>query len=180
MTTTNLRKLKRLSPVELSYIAGFLDGDGSIYAQIVKRSDYRLKFQIRVSITFYQKTTRHWFLIQLKNQLQYGTLRKNKSNGMSDYTIVGEDAVKYCLEALRPHLKIKKRQATLLLQIIKQSQKKEEPHAFLTRCKLVDQVSRLNDSKVSEKRKITSETVRSLFLKLNLLSVPVETQSELP
>ena len=95
---------------------------------------------------------------------------------MSDYTIVGEDAVKYCLEALRPHLKIKKRQATLLLQIIKQSQKKEEPDAFLTRCKLVDQVSRLNDSKVSEQRKITSETVRSLFLKLNLLSVPVETQ----
>ena len=99
---------------------------------------------------------------------------------MSDYTIVGEDAVKHCLEALRPFLKIKKRQATLLLQIIEQSQKKEEPDAFLTRCKLVDQVSRLNDSKVSEKRKITSETVRSLFLKLNLLSVPVETQSELP
>ena len=179
MTTTNLRKLKRLSPIELSYIAGFLDGDGSIYAQIVKRSDYRLKFQIRVSITFYQKTTRHWFLIQLKNQLQYGTLRKNESNGMSEYTIVGEDAVKYCLEALRPHLKIKKRQATLLLQIIKQSQKEEEPSAFLTRCELVDQVSRLNASKVSKQRKITSETVRSLFLKLNLLSVPVETQSEL-
>ena len=59
MTTTNLRKLKRLSPIELSYIAGFLDGDGSIYAQIVKRYDYRLKFQIRVSITFYQKTTQH-------------------------------------------------------------------------------------------------------------------------
>ena len=59
MTTSNLRKLKRLSPVELSYIAGFLDGDGSIYAQIVKRSDYRLKFQIRVSISFHQKTTRH-------------------------------------------------------------------------------------------------------------------------
>ena len=54
MTTTNLRKLKRLSPIELS-IAGFLDGDGSIYAQIVKRYDYRLKFQIRVSIT-HQKT----------------------------------------------------------------------------------------------------------------------------
>jgi hypothetical protein len=109
-------------------------------------------------------------LIQLKNQLQYGTLRKNKSNGMSDYTIVGEDAVKSCLEALRPHLKIKKRQATLLLQIIEQSQKEEEPNAFLTRCKLVDQVSRLNDSKVSEQRKVTSETVRSLFLKLGDLS----------
>ena len=89
---------------------------------------------------------------------------------MSNYTIVGEDAVKHCLEALRPYLKMKKRQATLLLQIIEQSQKEEEPVAFLTRCKLVDQVSRLNDSKVSEQRKVTSETVRSLFLKLGDLS----------
>ena len=91
---------------------------------------------------------------------------------MSDYTIVGEDAVKHCLEVLRPHLKIKKRQATLLLQIIKQSQKKEEPDAFLTRCELVDQVSRLNDSKVSKKRKITSETVRLKFLELGYLECP--------
>ena len=75
---------------------------------------------------------------------------------------------------------MKKRQATLLLQIIEQSHKNEKPKAFLRRCKLVDEVFRLNDSKVSKKRKITSETVRSLFLKLNLLSVPVETQSELP
>jgi hypothetical protein len=59
MATTKINKLKRLTPMELSYIAGFLDGDGSIYAQIVKRADYRLRFQIRVSIGFYQKTTRH-------------------------------------------------------------------------------------------------------------------------
>jgi len=96
---------------------------------------------------------------------------------MSDYTIVGEEAVKHCLEALRPHLKMKKRQATLLLQIIEQSQKEEEPEAFLTRCELVDQVSRFNDAKLANQRKITSETVRSLFLVLDLLSVPVETQS---
>ena len=116
-------------------------------------------------------------MIQLKNQLHYGSLRKNAgdgaTSGMSDYTIVGNDAVKHCLEVLRPHLKMKKPQATLLLQIIEQSQKEEEPKAFLTRCELVDQVSRLNDSKG---RKITSDTVRSLFLELNLLRVPVETQ----
>jgi len=174
MTTTNLRKLKRLTaaPTELSYIAGFLDGDGSIYAQIVRRPDYRMKFQLRVSISFTQKTRRHWFLIQLKNQLHYGALRKNKETGMSDYTIVGEEAVKHCLEVLRPYLKMKRRQATLLLQIIEQSQKGEGPEAFLRRCELADQISRLNDSK---NRKITSDTVRSLFLELNLMDVPVET-----
>jgi hypothetical protein len=163
--------------MELSYIAGFLDGDGSIYAQIVKRSDYQLRFQLRVSVSFFQKTTRHWFLIQLKNQLRYGSLRKNPSSGMSDYTIVGNEAVKHCLEGLLPYLKMKKRQATLLLQIIEQSQKKQEPEAFLTLCQLADQVSRLNDSKVTKTRKITSDTVRSLFLELDFLSVPVETLS---
>ena len=107
-------------------------------------------------------------MFQLKKQLHYGTLRK-KADGISEYTIVGEDAVKHCLEVLRPHLKMKKRQATLLLQIIEQSHKNEEPKAFLRRCKLVDEVFRLNDSKVSKKRKITSETVRLKFLELGYL-----------
>ena len=43
-----------------AYIAGFLDGDGCINAQIVKRPDYKLQFQIRVTLTFFQKTKRHW------------------------------------------------------------------------------------------------------------------------
>jgi len=40
----------------LAYIAGFLDGDGSIFFQIIPRKDYKQKFQIRSSIAFYQKT----------------------------------------------------------------------------------------------------------------------------
>ena len=39
---------------EKSYIAGFLDGDGSIMAQLVKRKGYKLGFQVRTSIVFYQ------------------------------------------------------------------------------------------------------------------------------
>ena len=107
-------------------------------------------------------------MLQLKKQLHYGTLRKNP-DGISEYTIVGEDAVKHCLEVLRPNLRLQRRQATLLLQIIEQSHKNEKPKAFLRRCKLVDEVFRLNDSKVSKKRKITSETVRLKFLELGYL-----------
>jgi len=51
--------MKDISEKEKSYIAGFLDGDGCVNAQIVRREDYRLRFQIRVSITFFQKTKRH-------------------------------------------------------------------------------------------------------------------------
>ncbi len=41
-----------MSDEDKAYIAGFLDGDGSIMAQLVFRKDYRLGYQIRVSIVF--------------------------------------------------------------------------------------------------------------------------------
>jgi intein-encoded DNA endonuclease-like protein len=49
-------KMRFMESTTLAYIAGFLDGDGSIFFQIVPRKDYKRKFQIRSSIAFYQKT----------------------------------------------------------------------------------------------------------------------------
>eukprot|EP01047_Picozoa_sp_COSAG01_P000437 COSAG01_NODE_8_length_44037_cov_102.614593_11_plen_93_part_00 len=91
---------------------------------------------------------------------------------MSEYTIVGKESVNHCIRLLKPYLKLKKRHAVLILQIIEQLQKTQEPQAFVKLCEEVDKFGELNDSK---KRQVTSTTVRSLFLKLNLLSVPVET-----
>ena len=54
-----LQQLKRINKTELAYLAGFVDGDGCINAQIVRKPGYKLKFQIRVTLSFYQKTTRY-------------------------------------------------------------------------------------------------------------------------
>ncbi len=43
----------------LAYIAGFLDGDGCVLAQIVSGKQYKHKFTVRVSVTFFQKAKRH-------------------------------------------------------------------------------------------------------------------------
>jgi intein-encoded DNA endonuclease-like protein len=51
--------MKNISEKELSYIAGFLDGDGCVNAQIIRRKNYELLFQIRVSVVFFQKTNRY-------------------------------------------------------------------------------------------------------------------------
>ena len=53
------KHLVNLSELDKAYIAGFLDGDGSIIAQIVKDDTRKLKFYIRISIVFYQKRTHH-------------------------------------------------------------------------------------------------------------------------
>jgi len=39
-----------------SYIAGFLDGDGSIHFQLVRQKEYRFGFYIRASVSFSQST----------------------------------------------------------------------------------------------------------------------------
>lgn len=149
--------MKDISEEEKSYIAGFLDGDGCVNAQIVRREDYRLRFQIRVSITFFQKTNRHWFLIWLKKKLVYGAIRK-RPDGISEYAIVGNQIVRNILENLQDYLRLKKEQARLVLDIINHLSKLQNPQTFIKLCELVDKFVFLNDSK---KRLITSLVVRN-------------------
>jgi hypothetical protein len=49
---------KNLSELEKAYIAGFLDGDGSIIIQLIKDNTRKFGHYIRVSIVFYQSSKR--------------------------------------------------------------------------------------------------------------------------
>ena len=151
--------MKHINQTNAAYIAGFLDADGSIFAQIVPRPDYTQKFQIRVSISFFQKTTHHWLLVWLHKQCKYGTVRKRNDN-MSEYTIVGNQPVKNVLTKLRPWIRVKQPQVKLMLDIIETLPKAKDPQTFLTLCESVDRLYNF-----SKKRKITSATVRSTFEK---------------
>ena len=64
--------MKKLTIEDKSYIAGFLDGDGSVFAQIVRGKDYKYQFRIRVSVGFYQRKDKHWFILKLKKLLGFG------------------------------------------------------------------------------------------------------------
>jgi hypothetical protein len=84
-----------------AYLAGFLDGDVSIYFQLVRRRDYVYGLQIRASVCFYQSTRGKTGLEWLKQQLGSGYLR-DRAGSMSDYAIVGWSAVKRVLELVQP------------------------------------------------------------------------------
>ena len=139
----------------LAYIAGFLDGDGSIFFQIIPRKDYKQKFQIRCSVAFYQKTENAEILDWLKNYFQCGYIRRRES-GVSDYTIVESDEVKKILLLLQPYVKLKSRHIDLGLKILLRLEHKKTKEDFLEICRLVDQFEQLNYSK---KRKITYAVV---------------------
>jgi hypothetical protein len=101
-----------------AYLAGFLDGDGpsGITHKSLKEVVIDLAFKsVRISITFFQSTKRHGFLMQLQEMLPGGTLRN--IDGISEYAIVGATSVQRVCEQLLPYLKIKQRQATLVIEI---------------------------------------------------------------
>ena len=139
----------------LAYIAGFLDGDGSIFFQIIPRKDYKQKFQIRSSIAFYQKTKYVFILDWLKDVFDCGYIRHRKT-GISDYTIVESGNVLRILELLKPFVRLKKKQVELGLEILSKLHDKKNDQDFLEICKLVDKFGELNYSK---KRSITYEVV---------------------
>ena len=157
---------------EKAYIAGFLDGDGSIMAQLVFRKDYKLGYQIRVSVVFYQKSNNQSILLWLKEQLGYGYIR-DRNDGMTEYTVVGLREVKYILTLLYPFLRLKKNLAKEVLELIERhpSSRKMTTSKLISLSKLVDKTAHFNYSK---KRTITSKVVIS-YLRQQDKGIPVET-----
>lgn len=152
-----------------AYIAGFLDGDGSIMAQLVYRKDYRLGYQIRVSVVFYQKQSHHEILFWLKEQFNCGYIR-HRNDGMTEYTIVGQVEVKRVLELIQPKLRLKSALASDVLKLIKAMPHKLTATKLLRLAVLVDKTAEFNYSK---KRTNTSEIVKQYLQDNDLL--PVET-----
>lgn len=145
-----------MTDTERAYIAGFLDGDGSIILQIVRRKDYVLGFQIRASICFYQKVSGIAVLDWIKRRLERGSIRLR--GDMADYTIVGLAAVKTILGELQPFLVLKRGHVEAAAEAIQLASTVSTHEQLLRVAVLVDQFSKRNYSK---HRSITAATVRS-------------------
>ena len=157
-----------------AYIAGFLDGDGSIMFQLIERKGYIYGYQIRASICFYQDSRHKEGLNWLKNQLSFGYIR-DRNDGVSDYTIVGYDRVEPVLKLVEPYVVFKAvhvEKALKLLSLIKESQK-PTPDEFLGLASMVDSYASLNYSK---KKTNTVHKVEEYLSRKGLLA-PVTTDS---
>jgi LAGLIDADG endonuclease len=158
-----------------AYLAGFLDGDGSIILQLVRRQDYVYGFQIRASVCFYQSTRGKAGLEWLKEQLGCGYIR-DRAGSMSDYTIVGWSSVKRVLELVQPFTIFKREQVNRALALMSRLGGRLSPEEFLEIAKLVDVFATLNYSK---KKHIDAACVES-FLNGKGLLVPVTTEAGMP
>ena len=160
---TRFSKLKRDI---LIYLAGFIDGDGSLLAQIVYRKDYKHEFQIRVSVCFYQHKRRAWFLRWVGKELGYGTLSKRQSSTWV-WTIVEDNVVKDLITEILPFLRMKRKLGHIILNIIDSKKRVETKADLLKVMKLVDETANHTDSKIRVWTSSAAETYWSTGIKPN-------------
>ncbi len=136
----------KLSKEQKAYIAGFLDGDGSIHVRLKPNSTYRFRFQISPSLVFYQSKKEKSYMQWLKNLIGRGYIRERK-DGIVEYTIGDIESIKNLLESIEPYLKLKKRQARLMLKTLKMKEKVKNAKDFVKLSEEIDKFQKLNYSK---------------------------------
>ena len=117
------------------YIAGFLDGDGSIVALMGPTKQRRFTHRVKLRINLTQKTKDRFILKMVGKALGHGRVRDSLKYKVSELVIGNRSEIKEVLLRLRPYVVVKKRQLELALKIIEifQSNGREDAkRVFLT------------------------------------------------
>ena len=105
----------RSKQTDIAYIAGFLDGDGSIMLQIKSRSDTSRGVRFMATICLYQDTSHATPLMWMRELLGIGYL-SHRHDGITELRINGFVSVHKVLTLLQPFVRFKRVQVTALLQ----------------------------------------------------------------
>ena len=146
--------LNKKSTIQLSYLAGFLDGDGSIYVRAKPNSDYKYGFQIAPYIVFFQSKKEEASFRKIFSKIGFGYIRERK-DGILEYTIAKKDDIIFLLKILRPYLVLKRQQADLTIEILKRKEKINNFEDFKKLMGLVERFRDLNYSTKRSKHKLT-------------------------
>jgi hypothetical protein len=103
------------SRVDKAYIAGFLDGYGSLMLQIKNRNDGKRKIRFMATICFYQDTRHEKNLHWIRKVLGIGYISR-RNDGMTELRINGFKTIQEILKDLIPYIKFKEVQAKVLLE----------------------------------------------------------------
>ena len=142
--------MKTISSEQKSYLAGFLDGDGSIYVRLKPNSTYRFGFQMIAYVAFFQSGKHREEFEKVCKLIPYGMMRIRK-DGILEYTISKQDEITEFILHIKDYLVMKKPQAELALEVMKLRKDIQTQKDFNVLMKKIDQFRELNYSK---KRKI--------------------------
>ena len=133
-----------------AYLAGFLDGDGSIYVRVKPNKSYRFRFQIAPTIAFFQSQKEEKRIKAIQKFYRLGYLRK-RNDGIIEWVIGDEKGIKFILKNTIPYLQLKIRQAKLMLEILDRKSKIETKKDFVNLTNRIEKFRQLNYSKKRKK-----------------------------
>lgn len=153
------------SKTDLAYIAGFLDGDGSIMLQVKLRGDTSRNVRFMATICLYQDNRHAQPLLWMREVLGIGYL-SHRNDGMTELRINGFVSVHKVLTQLQPFIRFKTVQVNALLQAcsilnLKKISKLSEQELQ----NLVDLVFLIRDNNYKSRATLNKET---LLLRLGL------------
>ncbi len=139
-----------------AYIAGFLDGDGSIRVQLQPRKN---TLRVKTVISFAQKWGKEKELQWIKDQLKIGYLYQ-RNDSITELKIEGWRATEKILKTLQPYILFKKKQVIIILEVIKVL--KEGKIDLIKIAELSDKISRLNY--ITTKKRYTAKYVKKFLM----------------
>lgn len=142
------------SSIKKSYLAGFLDADGSIYAQAKPNKTYRFGFQIVCYVAFYQSSKKEESFLKIFSEINLGRKRSRK-DGITEYIISRQREIVEFLDLIEPYVQMKKEQVKLMRKIINLKNKVKNKKDFEKLIGLIDNFRNLNYSKKRKKRILT-------------------------
>jgi len=146
--------LKSLSSTQKAYLAGFLDGDGSIYVRLKPNSTYKYGFQIAPYIILFQSKKNRDNFERVCSLINLGYLRERRDE-ILEYTIARMDSIMEFLTVVKPYVVMKKAQVELMEKILKLKNQVENKNDFSELMKLVDRFRELNYSKKRKRYTLT-------------------------
>ena len=145
---------KLISTIKRAYLAGFLDGDGSIYVQSKPNSTYRFGYQIAPYIVLFQSQKDQKNFEHLCSIINLGYMRIRK-DGILEYIIGKQENIINFINLVEPYVVMKKLQVKLIKKIIIAKNKVQNKKDFEVLLKLVDTFRELNYSKNRKVRTLT-------------------------
>jgi len=109
---------KKLSHIDKAYIAGFLDGDGTVMAIIERHKEKKFKFRVRVLLEFTQHKDNIAILEFIRKKIGSGSLSISNKRHVWKLSIKDTKVLKGILNGLKPFVIGKKKQIEMALKIL--------------------------------------------------------------
>lgn len=118
MQDVTVGKKIHISDIEKAYIAGFLDGDGTVMATIERHGEKKFGFRVRIAMDFSQHRDNVAVLHYIRKIIGSGSLSLAGSKGVFKLTIKDRSVLIPLLGVLEPFVRVKKVQIQIARKIL--------------------------------------------------------------